>query len=69
MSTTTFTTTRSRTRHARPSEGLVARMRASLAERRDNARSQRELDLILGGHHGATMRNEMHSILGREPRS
>ena len=68
MSTTTFTTTRSRTRHARPSEGLVARVLASVAERRESARSRRELDLILGGHHGATMRNEMQSMIGRQER-
>ena len=65
MSTTTFTTATRTRRHARPSSGLVARLRTSLATHRDDARSRRELELILNGYHGATMRNEVQSILDR----
>lgn len=63
MSSTTFSTTTSR--HARPTTSVLSRVRASIVEHRDAARSRRELDAILAGHHGRPMRDEIQSVIGR----
>lgn len=63
MSSTTFSTTT--TRHARATMSGVTRLRERIAERRDAARTRRELDAILAGHHGRSMRDEIQSVIGR----
>jgi hypothetical protein len=63
MSSTTFWTAPSR--HARPSTSVLARVRESFAARRDAARSRRQLETVLAGHHGRTMRDELQSVLTR----
>lgn len=63
MSSITFLTNTSR--HARPTTSVLARVRDGIAERRDTARARRELDAILAGHHGRSMRDEITSVIGR----
>lgn len=63
MSSTTFTTATSR--HARPSSSVVSRVRQFTRDRREAARARRDLDAILAGHHGRSMRDEIQSVIGR----
>lgn len=64
MSSTTFPTTTT-SRHARPSTSVLSRVRQYAADRRELSRGRRELDAVLAGHHGASMREELLSVMGR----
>lgn len=64
MTSITFLTSTTRS-HARPSTSALSRVRQLLADRRELSRGRRELDAVLAGHHGATMRNELLSAMSR----
>jgi hypothetical protein len=63
MSSLTFLTATSR--HSRPTTGVLARVRTGVVAHRDAARARRDLDAILAGHHGRTMRDEIASVMSR----
>ena len=52
-------------RHARSRTSPLSRVRRLAADRRELTRGRRELDAVLAGHHGASMREELLSVMGR----